>query len=172
MLKILSGKYKGLKLNTISLKSLRPTQAIVRKSIMDSIMFFENKVVLDLFSGIGSLGLEALSRGAKKAKFVDCNYRTVKVLSNNVNKLELSSKCEIIKSDVEQYLKNEKNNFDIIFADPPYEKEYLLQLLPFIKEHLNDNGIFIYESKKKDFNLGKDFKVKYFGSTQLLIWKK
>ena len=172
MLKILSGKYKGTKLDSISLNSLRPTQAIVKKSIMDSIMFFDNKVVLDLYCGIGTLGLEALSRGAKKVKFVDNNYKVLTCLSKNVNKLKLDAQCELVKSDVGKYIDSDLKQYDIIFADPPYKKDCFFEVFPFVKKSLNKNGIFVYESKKKDFNLDEDIKVKYFGSTQILIWKQ
>ena len=71
MLKIISGKFKGRKLNNIKVDSIRPTSALVKKSIMDSIMFFENKNILDLCCGVGTLGIEAISRGAQSVDFVD-----------------------------------------------------------------------------------------------------
>ena len=85
MIKIIAGEFKGRKLNNLKIDALRPTQAKVRKSIMDSIRDFNNKVVLDLFAGIGTLGIEAISRGAKEVRFVERNSRIVKVLDKNLS---------------------------------------------------------------------------------------
>ena len=79
MIRVLGGKFKGKKLNNFKLESLRPTKAIVRKSIMDTLMPFENKNILDLFSGVGTLGIEALSRGARSVCFVDKNPQAIKL---------------------------------------------------------------------------------------------
>ena len=75
MIRVISGNLKGRKLANINVDILRPTKAIVRKSIMDSIRLFNDKKVLDLFSGVGTLGIEAMSRGAKEVVFVEKNIK-------------------------------------------------------------------------------------------------
>ena len=100
MISIIGGKLKGRKVNSIKINSVRPTQAKIRKSIMDIIYDFENKVVLDLYSGFGTLGIECLSRGAKSVDFVEKDYKVIKVLRQNVDSLDLHSRCSIFKSCV------------------------------------------------------------------------
>ena len=174
MIKVLSGSLKGRKLKTIDLKSLRPTQAKVRKSIMDSIRVFDNKEVLDLFSGIGTLGIETLSRNAKKVTFVDNNYKILSILKKNLKMLEIDDKSTIINSDVLRFLSNSIDSYDLILADPPYRKYKIDDFFPLIKSLLKKDGIFCYESYKEKINIGdkKDMKIKYFGSTQVTFWEK
>ena len=90
MISIIGGKLKGQKLNSIKVDFVRPTQAKVRKSIMDTIYDFENKKVLDLYSGFGTLGIECLSRGAKSVDFVEKNYKVIQVLRKNIDSLNLN----------------------------------------------------------------------------------
>jgi len=172
MIKIISGKYRNRKLKYFNLKNVRPTQARVRKSILEILQPFDNKQVLDLFSGIGTLGIESLSRGAKSVVFVDNERRTLNVLKKNLELLSIINNYSVINSDVFQYIKNLEQKFDIIFADPPYGKYDFLDLLPYIKKILNDDGIFCYESKKTKFKGDLNVKLKYFGSTQVTIWRK
>ncbi len=171
MIKIISGKFKNRKLKYFNLSNVRPTQARVRKSIMDSLGTFENKKILDLFSGIGTLGIESMSRGADSAVFVDNDSRVLKILKKNIDMLSIDSCCEIIKSDTLKYLDYIDKKFDIIFADPPYGKFEYLDLFPLIKKKLTVNGIFCYESKKTKLNLELDVKIKNYGHTQVIFWR-
>ena len=113
MIKIISGDFRGRKLNNLKIDILRPTQAKVRKSIMDSIRDFDEKSILDLFAGIGTLGIEAISRGAEKVKFVEKNNRIIKVLKKNLDMFNLSDKSTIVKADVMRFLNNECRKYDI-----------------------------------------------------------
>ena len=173
MIKILSGQLKGRKLKSLPSNVLRPTQAIVRKSIMDSIRNFENKNILDLFSGIGSLGIESLSRGAKNVKFIENNKRVISILKYNINMLNISNQCEVICSDVFKFLKIENNKYDLIFADPPYGEYKFEELFFCIKPLLKKNGIFCFESNIEfDINSIENIKLKKFGKTNILFWEK
>ena len=171
MIKIISGKFKNRKLKYFNLSNVRPTQARVRKSIMDSLEPFESCQVLDLFSGIGTLGIEALSRGAESVEFIDNDSRVLKILKKNIDLLSVNNCCKIIKSDVLKYLNFIDKKFDIIFADPPYGKFDFLDLFPLVKGKLSDNGIFCYESNKSKLNLELDVKIKNFGHTQVIFWR-
>jgi 16S rRNA (guanine966-N2)-methyltransferase len=172
MIKIISGDFKGRKLNNLKIDILRPTQAKVRKSIMDSIRDFDKKSVLDLFAGIGTLGLESISRGAEKVKFVEKNNRVIKVLEKNSDMFNLSSKSTIIKSDVLKFLNDEYEKYDIVFADPPYGEYSFDILYPLISNIMNNRGIFCYESEKKEIEKKEDIKIKHYGNTQVILWKK
>ena len=172
MIKIISGDFKGRKLNNLKIDILRPTQAKVRKSIMDSIRDFDKKSVLDLFAGIGTLGIESISRGASKVKFVEKNNRIIKVLAKNLDMFNLSSKSTIIKSDVLKFLNDECEKYDIVFADPPYGEYSFDVLYPLVSNIMNNRGIFCYESEKQEVEKKQDIKIKYYGNTQIILWKK
>ena len=172
MIKIISGDFKGRKLSKLKLDLLRPTQAKVRKSIMDSIRDFDKKSVLDLFAGIGTLGIESISRGAGKVKFVEKNNRIIKVLSKNLDMFNLSSRSTIIKSDVLKFLNDECEKYDIVFADPPYGEYSFDILYPLISNIMNNRGIFCYESEKQEVEKKEDIKIKHYGNTQIILWKK
>ena len=173
MIKVISGSLKGRKLKNANTNILRPTQAKVRKSIMDSIRFFDNKKVLDLFSGIGTLGIEALSRGAMEAKFVENNHSIIKALRHNIELFNLDNSAKIIKLDVMRFLKNHKDKYDIIFADPPYGTYHFKDLFPLILSLLNKKGIFCYESdyQNLDIDCGGNIKIKRYGNTQVILWE-
>jgi len=171
MIKIISGKFKNRKLKYFNLPDIRPTQARVRKSIMDSLNDFKDKDILDLFSGVGTLGIESLSRGAKSVVFVDNNSKALSVLKKNIDLLNVNDCSEIIKSDVLQYLKYIDKKFDIIFADPPYGKFDYLELFSLVENKLSKDGIFCYESKKTKLNFDFKVRVKNFGHTQVIFWR-
>tara|TARA_B110000116_G_scaffold270037_1_gene287222 strand:- start:909 stop:1439 length:531 start_codon:yes stop_codon:yes gene_type:complete len=173
MIKIISGNFRGRKLSYINIDNVRPTQAKVRKSIMDSIRDFENKTVLDLFSGVGTLGIEALSRGAKEAKFVDNNIKVINILRKNLALLEIVSRSSVIKCDAINYLKNEKIKYDLIFADPPYGKYKFEELYPLVSNLLNKNGLFCFESNKYNIfdDKIKNLRIKEYGNIQVVFWE-
>ena len=170
MIKIIAGKYKNRKLKIFNLQNVRPTQARVRKSMMDILQDFSDKEVLDLFSGVGTLGIESYSRGAKHITFVDNNLKVLNVLNKNLELLSIND-YSIVQSDAIKFLKNTNQKFDLIFADPPYGKFDFLDLIPFVKENLNINGIFCYECKKKRIDIDLDIKIKNFGTTQVIFWR-
>jgi len=170
MIKIIAGKYKNRKLKIFNLQNVRPTQARVRKSMMDILHDFSDKEVLDLFSGVGTLGIESYSRGAKHITFVDNNLKVLNVLNKNLELLSIND-YSIVQSDAIKFLKNTNQKFDLIFADPPYGKFDFLDLIPFVKENLNINGIFCYECKKKRIDIDLDIKIKNFGTTQVIFWR-
>jgi len=172
MIKVLGGKFKGKKLNNFKLESLRPTKAIVRKSIMDTLMPFENKNILDLFSGVGTLGIEALSRGAKSVCFVDKNPQAIKILKKNINMFDCECNIDIKLSDVFIFFKKNKLKFDVIFADPPYYKYNFNDLVQLIKPFLINDGVFCYESNKFSIQKSENIKIKKYGATQIIFWRK
>ena len=137
MIRIISGNLKGRKLHNYKKEDIRPTQAKVRKSIFDSIRDFENKSILDLFAGMGTLGIESISRGAKKVKFIEKNYRIAQLIEKNIEKLGIEENSVVIKSDVINFLNFDKEKYDIIFVILHMEsfhlKKYFHQLLLWLK---------------------------------------
>ena len=170
MLRIISGKYKGQKLQQIKSKHVRPTQAKVKKSMLQILEPFSNKSVLDLFSGSGALGIEALSRGAKSVVSVDNNRKDHRYLRDNFNSICKEDSYSVKCIDAIRYLKSTKNKFDIILCDPPYFIYEHMEIFRLSKPLLNKGGLFCMEMEKNvvDENI---FRVKIYGSIQVILWR-
>ena len=172
MIKIIAGKYKNRKLKYFNIQSVRPTQARVRKSMFDTLGNIEGKTVLDLFCGIGTIGIEALSREVRSVKFIDHNIKALNILKKNLNLLDIDKESySVVKNDVKNYLINEKDKYDLIIADPPYGKFSFIDFIPKISPILKRGGIFCYESKKEKHILDLNLKIKNFGNSQLIFWR-
>lgn len=154
-MRIVSGKYRGKKLQEFELSSTRPTTDRVKESIFNLIQFnVVNSVVLDLFSGTGALGIEAISRGAKKVYLIDNNDEAVKIIKSNLKGIE--GNYIVNKQDYKTFLKACNEKFDIVFLDPPYKTELGVDAISLIIKLnlLNENGIIIFEtSADNEFNL-------------------
>ncbi len=130
-MRVIAGKYKGRQLRTVADLSVRPATGRVKGSVFN---ILQNRVdwteasVLDLFAGSGGLGIEALSRGARRAVFVENSKRAIVFLKQNISAIADSTECEIIAADVFDYLARPRAQFDIVFADPPYDFEVLNRL--------------------------------------------
>ncbi len=125
-MRVISGRLKGKKLFTLEGLSLRPTSDRVKESIIDLLQKFPpGERVLDLFAGTGALGIEALSRGAKRAVFVEESSRSGDVLRRNIEACHLEDQAEVLIRKVAAGLKvleERRGVFDLIFLDPPYGK--------------------------------------------------
>lgn len=122
-MRIITGKAKGMRLQTLEGEATRPTTERVKEAIFSMIQFdIEGRDVLDLFSGSGQLGLEALSRGANSATLVDKAKAAIGIISQNAQKTRLDSSCKIICSDYLDFCRSVggRAKYDIIFLDPPY----------------------------------------------------
>jgi 16S rRNA (guanine966-N2)-methyltransferase len=123
-LRVISGKYGGQNLVGFKNQHIRPTTDREKETIFNILQneIFESRV-LDLFSGTGSLGIEAISRGAKRVSFVDFHQESLKIIKENLKKLKVVEETEIIKSDVLKFLKNYSGStFEVILIDPPFTK--------------------------------------------------
>ena len=150
-MRIIAGKYKGRHIYSSKNQSIRPTTDRIKEYIFDILNdFIKDCRVLDLFSGSGSLGLEALSRGASHVTFVDIAYSSIKVLKKNINRIKLNDNYEIVQKNALTFLRQNKQSFDLIFADPPFKWNHYIELLPlaFLKENLNEYGLFVLESER------------------------
>ena len=124
-MRIISGKYKGHHLVSFQAQHLRPTMDRVRETLFNKWMGqIEEQSFLDLFSGTGSLGLEAISRGARHCTFVDRNLKSIQILKKNLEKLKTPShQYEIYQQDVLGFLRQAKTEFDFIVIDPPFTEK-------------------------------------------------
>ena len=152
-MKILTGKYKGRVLEGFTIDGTRPTMDRVKESIFAMIQNkIEDSIILDLFSGSGNLGIEALSEGASEAYLVDHNMTAIKTIKKNIQKIGINQ-VECLHLDYKkalQYLKKKELKFDLIFLDPPYQTNYIEESIKIIEklDLLNKDGIIICESDK------------------------
>jgi 16S rRNA (guanine966-N2)-methyltransferase len=177
-MRIIAGSYRGRLLETVRDLSVRPTTDRAKQTIFDILtnrIIFDDLEVLDLFSGSGSLGLEAISRGVKSVTFIEKSRKPLEVLQKNVASLGCESQCSVYQAEVFWYLKNLKRSYDLIFVDPPYKLENI-GLLPnaiydsgavhhgtcVVMEHSRESVIELDEQK---FEILK----KPFGQTTVLI---
>jgi 16S rRNA (guanine966-N2)-methyltransferase len=179
-MRIISGKYKGRKVDGYNIDGTRPTMDRVKESVLGMIQIkLEDSICLDLFTGSGSVGLELLSNGAKKCYFVDNNYKVVETLNKNMKSLKITDDYEIIKSGYEEALKNFNNRnikFDIIFLDPPYKLDYIVPAIKLISDYnlINEDGLIIceYENEEIDVDNYELIKTRKYGSKKIKIYKK
>ena len=169
-MKIISGIYRGIKIDTAKDVSYRPTKSRVRKSIFDVISPFGFSSVLDLFSGTGILGFESISRGASSITFVEKDAKSIRLLHRNSEKFE-GEPINIIRDTVEIFLKDTNDSFDLIFADPPYDKiDYDWLFCSCIKK-LPKNGKLVVEMKTNNFIYNNCIE-KVYGDTKVLLYDK
>ena len=120
-MRVISGKARGVQLKTPDGMTTRPTADRVKEALFSIIQFdIPTAKVLDLFGGTGQLGIEALSRGAKSAVFVDAGEPACRLIKENLRRTKLEADATVIRSDYLAYLKRCKEKFDIIFLDPPF----------------------------------------------------
>lgn len=160
-MRIISGQFKGKKIFQPRDESTRPLKDLVKESIFNIIQHskkikieIENSKILDLFSGVGSFGIEALSRGAQYVMFVENYNKVVPVLKKNIEEMNLNKKCEIVERDIFNELNFQKIDLklDIIFLDPPYKEKNVSILIERILKSkiLKKNGIMILHRNSKE----------------------
>lgn len=150
MLRIIGGKYRHLQIYAPDTNSTRPTTDKVREALMSAIAFYiPESNVLDLFAGSGALGLESISRGAKKVTFVDKNPLATKTIKDNIKSMKITEDNEVITSSYKSFLETHINEvYDIIYLDPPYKmKEVYDEITDFVLENnmLSERGIIVKE---------------------------
>jgi len=148
-MRVISGSARGRKLKEPASEKVRPSGDRVKESVFNIIQFdIEGRNVLDLFAGTGQLGIEALSRGAGKAVFVDSGAEAIRLIKENLKICGFSDRAAVIPGDALRYLEND-DKFDLIFIDPPYDAGLADKAIAKITEFdkLNKNGIIICETR-------------------------
>ena len=168
-MRVITGKARGVTLAAPDGLKTRPTSDRVKEALFSIVQFdIPGARVLDLFGGSGQLGIEALSRGANSAVFVDAREDACKLIRENLKRTKLETDGKVIRSDYLDYLKRCKDSFDIIILDPPYAEVYLENALKMITEIdiLQSGGIIITERP-----LGKDLSLDFDGFTRSRDYK-
>ncbi len=148
-MRVISGSARGTKISSIESELTRPTLDRVKESLFNIIQErIKDSVVLDLFAGSGALGIEAISRGAKRAYFCDKNSQAINMIKQNLEKTRFINKSVIINKDYKKCLNDIDEKLDIIFIDPPYKDNLSVESVNIINEKgiLNKDGIMIIET--------------------------
>lgn len=169
-MRIISGTARGRKLIPPPTLETRPTLDRVKESMFDILSTKPyDSIVLDVFAGTGSLGLETVSRGAKECHLIDFNKESFKALKQNVDNLKFNDKCVLYNEDCYMVLKrlgDKKKKFDMIFIDAPYSKEMIPPAVDIIaeKDLLSDGGVIITKIDTKE--------EVYYGNNKIILSDK
>lgn len=185
-MRIISGKFRGLKLLPPNDFDIRPTSDRLKEalfSILDSNKYninIYNSNVIDICSGTGALGIEALSRGAKKVYFIDKDIKSIRIIEKNISKLKINDEdqiyIKIIKGEATKAVEEINNIFDIVLIDPPYNTNIIQETLHHLKKNnlINTHSYIFAESSKNeifDFKGYNLLETKIYGKSKLTILK-
>ena len=179
-MRVISGKARGVVLKTPEGMLTRPTADRVKEALFSIIQFeLPGARVLDLFGGTGQLGIEAISRGAKSAVFVDAREEACRLIRENLKRARMEPEGKVIRADYLEYLKRCRESFDIILLDPPYAEVFLENSLKMITEIdiLQSGGIIVTERPVgkelpwdfPGYTRSRDYK---YGNTLLTLYRK
>ena len=159
-MRVITGSARGRVLETLKGEDVvRPTTDKVKEAVFSSIQFeLEGRDFLDVFAGSGQMGIEALSRGARSAAFIDSSRQAVAVIERNLKVTGLQPLARIIRADSLTYLRSCPDRFDIAYLDPPYNMGILQEALPIIAQIMKKTGVIICESALNDKLLQKYYK--------------
>lgn len=176
-MRVVAGKYRGTNLYTLEGNNTRPTKDMVKEALFSSLMVMPDESFLDIFSGSGAIGIEAISRGLSDVIFNDYNRDAFKIIEKNLDKIKVKKK--VYNLDYKDLLNSLKTSFDYIFADPPYAFEHYDELFELIQKNnlLNKKGIIVLEVKsdnklKERFGAYLLYKERKYGISKLLYYRK
>ena len=155
-MRVISGKARGTKLNTVNELTTRPTLDRVKEAIFNIVQNqIEDAIILDLFSGSGAIGIEFLSRGCEKAYLCDISKKVVNIINQNLEKTHLKENAVVYNTDYKkclQDLKKQNLQFDIIYIDPPYKDNIAVDAVKHILSYglLKEKGLIIIETDEKN----------------------
>ncbi len=177
-MRVITGSARGRTLETLPGRDVRPTVDRVKEAVFSIIQFeIEGRQVLDLFAGSGQLGIEALSRGAKNATFVDRDRTAIDIVTRNLTATNFIRSARVVCSDSLSFLMTTADRYDIAFLDPPYATGLLQRALPLVADKMRDGGVIICESPYGEevpesldnrYFLNKSYK---YGKTAISIYR-
>ena len=176
-MRVITGTARGRKLRTLEGESVRPTTDKVKEAMFSIIQFdIEGSRVLDMFCGSGQLGIEALSRGAQSAVFVDISRSSIAVTEENLEATGFRSISKTVLSNSLEYLDRTSEVFDIAFLDPPYKAGIMEDAIERVRLHMADGGIIVCETGAEEV-LDEDIegftsKRYKYGKIALTVYRK
>ncbi len=145
-MRVITGSARGKRLITPQGNDVRPTSEKVKEALFSALQFdIEGRRVLDLFAGSGQLGIEALSRGAVSATFVDSSKASVKIINQNIENTGFSDVSKVYTMDYNSFTTMCRDTFDIVFLDPPYAQGLLLPAIKSVLPLMSDYGMIVCE---------------------------
>lgn len=177
-MRVITGSARGRKLLTLEGVDVRPTADRTKEAMFSSIQFdIEGAKVLDLFAGSGQLGIEALSRGAESAVFVDRNKQAVEIIKKNLVSTGLAKKSIVLNTDADTYVTTTKEKFSFVFLDPPYDKGFLQRLLPLVENVVLPGGAIICEHPygeelPEELENMKIYRTYRYGKTAVTVYRE
>ena len=167
-MRIVGGEARGRTLRAVPGKSTRPTADRVRQSLFDVLgQRMDGLAVLDLFAGTGALGLEALSRGASKAVFVESDARACGVIHGNIADLRYEDRAQVIRDELPQALSKLREKYDLVFSDPPYALHAAQAILEAVRPLLNPGARVVLEMDRREPSPPGD--ERRYGDTKVVI---
>ncbi len=177
-MRVVGGTARGRKLTTLEGMDVRPTTDKVKESVFNIIQFeVPGSSMLDLFAGSGQMGIEALSRGAENAVFVDSSRKSLNIVKTNVDTVGFSDRAKLIMSDSTAYLGRTSEKFDIVFLDPPYHCGLIDKAFGYLPQVLKDTSVVICETKADeelpetfgDFEIKKTYK---YSAIKITVYRR
>jgi 16S rRNA (guanine966-N2)-methyltransferase len=147
--RIVAGTHRGTRIFAPRGRDTRPTSDRVREAAFNLIGPVDGAAVLDLFAGSGAMGLEALSRGAASAVFVESDRDACRVIDRNIEKLRVTG-ARVLQQDVRQALAMDRRTYDLILCDPPYGYAHLDRLAPYLAARLEPDGLLVFETGTRE----------------------
>lgn len=177
-MRVITGTARGRKLITPEGLHTRPTSARVKEAIFNILQFeIEGRIVLDMFAGSGQMGIEALSRGAKKAVFLDSSAQAISAIKENIKVVGFTDKSQILLSDSYNGILQANETFDIVFIDPPYGENRFVKALSVANDVMKPYSVAICEydrleevpEKVKELVLQRTYR---YGKTSVALYRK
>lgn len=177
-MRVITGLARGKNLVTLPGDDTRPTASRVKEGLFSAIQFdLEGRRVLDLFAGSGQLGIEALSRGAEHAVFIDSSAEANAVIIQNLKATGLFAKASVSRTDYASFLRMTRDTFDIAFVDPPYYAGFYEEALSGVVSHMSDYGLIVCEhpedvalpAERDGFAVYREYS---YGKIRITIYKK
>ncbi len=176
-MRVITGTARGRRLITLEGEDVRPTTDRVKEALFSIIQFeIEGRKILDLFAGSGQLGIEALSRGAKSAVFVDLSKKSVEVVKQNLESTGLGKNAIVLNTDSIAFAASRADRYDVAFLDPPYRTGLLQKALPLTANIMNEGGVIVCEAPFDEelpetaggFKMTKEYK---YGKIKLVTYR-
>ncbi len=176
-MRVITGSARGRKLLTLEGVDVRPTTDRTKEAMFSSIQFdIEGAKVLDLFAGSGQLGIEALSRGAASAVFIDKNRQAIEIVKKNLQSTSLAKQAVVLNTDADTYVTTTKEKFSFVFMDPPYAKGFLQKMLPLVEGVVTEGGAIICEHPygeelPEELSSMKIYRSYRYGKTAVTVYR-
>ncbi len=177
-MRVITGIARGKRLVTPAGRDVRPTSEKVKEALFSALQFdIEGRRILDLFAGSGQLGIEALSRGAKSAAFVDSGTTSIKAVKQNLETTGFTDSAKVYMSDYATFCAMCRDTFDIVFLDPPYAEGLLLPAIKSVLPLMSDFGTIVCEYPPEveipeDIGGFKIYRTYSYGKINVTIYRK